>query len=446
LSCQGTKTGEQENGVRADSLWRAVLGVEKTVIEEVTFDEDDEIVVVSVRPTARQRGRCGRCLRRCRGYDQGRGVRRRWRALDLGMIQAWLEADSPRVQCREHGVVVAHVPWSRHGAGHTHAFDQTVAWLATQTSKSAVTELMRVAWRTVGSIITRVWADVEDLVDRFDGLTRIGIDEVSYRRGRLYLMVVVDHATGRLVWAAPGQSKATLQTFFDALGPERCAKITHVSADSAQYIAEVVAANCPDAIQVADPFHVVKWANDALGELRLEAWRDARRALKANPRRRGRPSPNDPPHPGAERFKQLTGARYALWKNPENLTAHQKVRLEWIATSDPRLYQAYLLKEHLRLIFKLPASEAAVELDQWCRDAAASQIPQFLDLAGRVHRQRQPILAAIEHGLSNGRTESVNTKIRLRTRVAFGFRHPEALISLLMLSLGGHRPALPGRT
>ena len=432
--------------MRGDSLWRAVLGVENTVIEDVEFDEDSSVVVVAVRPTARKRSRCGRCQRRCRGYDQGRGGRRRWRALDVGVVQMWLEAEAPRVKCPAHGVVVAHVPWARHGAGHTHAFDQTVAWLATQTAKSAVTELMQIAWRTVGAIIARVWADAEELVDRFDGLTRIGIDEVSYRRGRLFLMVVVDHDTGRVVWAGKGQSKATLQMFFDALGPARCAKITHVSADSAQFIAETVATNCPKAVQVADPFHVVKWANDALGELRLEAWRDAKQALKANPRRRGRPAKNAPSHPHAERVAQLSKSRYPLWKNPENLTATQQVRLEWIAKSDPRLYHAYLLKERLRLVFKLPVAEAAVELDQWCRAAAGSEIAQFVELADRVRRQRRPILAAIEHGLSNGRTESVNTKIRLRTRMAFGFKNPDALIALIMLSLGGHRPVLPGRS
>lgn len=84
----------------------------------------------------------------------------------------FLEADAPRVRCAEHGVVVAHVPWARHGAGHTLAFDQTVAWLVTQCSKTAVTQLMRIAWRTVGSIIARVSSDVEALGDRLDGLTR----------------------------------------------------------------------------------------------------------------------------------------------------------------------------------------------------------------------------------------------------------------------------------
>jgi transposase len=128
--------------------------------------------------------------------------------LDAGTVKVFIEADAPRVRCAEHGVVVAHVPWARHGAGHTLAFDQSVTWLVTQCSKTAVTQLMRIAWRTVGAVIARVWADVEALGDRLDGLTRIGIDEISYKRGHRYLTVVVDHDSGRLLWAAPGRDRA----------------------------------------------------------------------------------------------------------------------------------------------------------------------------------------------------------------------------------------------
>ncbi|CCK57862.1 Transposase (part3) [Mycobacterium canettii CIPT 140070008] len=95
-------------------------------------------------------------------------------------------------------------------------------------------------------------------------LRRIGIDEISYKRHHRYLTVVVDHDSGRLVWAAPGHDKATLGLFFDALGAERAAQITHVSADAADWIADVVPERCPDAIQCADPFHVVAWATEAL--------------------------------------------------------------------------------------------------------------------------------------------------------------------------------------
>ncbi len=108
--------------------------------------------------------------------------------------------------CPGHGPTVAAVPWARHDAGHTRDFDDQAAWLAVHVSKSAVVELFRVAWRTVGSILERVSADIEARVDRLEGLRRIGVDEVSYKRGHRYLTVVVDHDTGRLVWAAPGKT------------------------------------------------------------------------------------------------------------------------------------------------------------------------------------------------------------------------------------------------
>ena len=70
---------------------------------------------------------------------------------------------------------------------------------------------MRIAWRTVGSIVARVSADIDAGVDRLAGLRRIGIDEISYKRGHRYLTVVVDHDSGALVWAAPGRDEATLR-------------------------------------------------------------------------------------------------------------------------------------------------------------------------------------------------------------------------------------------
>lgn len=432
--------------MRDVSLWRAVLGVEHAVIERVEFDEDAQVLVAHVRPTSRRRGRCGLCRRRCPGYDGGPG-RRRWRSLDLGATVAMLEADMPRVQCPTHAVVVAHVPWARHDAGHTLAFDDQVAWLATQASKSTVTQLMRIAWRTVGSVITRVWADVEARSDRFANLRRVGIDEISYKKGHKYLVVVVDHDTRRLVWAAPGRDRATVRQFFDLLGEDRCARITHVSADGADFIDAIVAEMCPNAVRVADPFHIVKWATEALDEVRRAAWNDARALARKEPKRGpGRPRADAPPPPAAsQRAKALKGARYALWKNPENLTENQQTKLAWIAATDPKLHRAYLLKEGLRVIFKLPHDAAAEALDRWISWARRCRIPTFVKLQKSIVKHQARILAAIEHGLSNGLIESTNTKIRLLTRMAFGFKSPEALIALALLNLGGHRPALPGR-
>lgn len=428
------------------TLWRGLLGLENAVVEGVEFDEDGGVLVASVRPSKGKRNRCGQCPRRCPSYDAGSG-RRRWRALDLGSVQVFVEADAPRVTCRDHGVVVASVPWARHDAGHTRAFDEQVAWLATKTSKTAVTELMRVAWRTVGSIIERVWDDTEDLFDRFADLTRIGIDEISYKRGHKYLTVVVDHGSGRLVWAAPGRDTATLTAFFDALGEDRCALITHVSADGASWIANAVRGKCPNAILCADPFHIVKWATDALDTVRRQTWAEVRKQAKANDARRprGRPRSDAPARPDTANATGIKRCRYALLRNPDTLSCKQVIQLDWVVRTHPDLARAYYLKEGLRVIFKLPLDEATEALDKWISWARRSRIDAFVRLQRSIVTHRDAILASIEHGLSNGRIESINTKIRLITRIAFGFASPDALIALAMLSLGGHRPALPGR-
>ncbi len=438
------KNYRSENGVRNASLWRAVLGVENTVVEDLEFDDEAQVLVAHVRPRQASRGRCGTCGSRASWYDRGEG-RRRWRGLDMGTIQVFLEAEAQRVNCPVHGPTVRQVPWARHGAGHTRPFDQQVAWLATQCSKTAITELMRIAWRTVGAIITRVWADTAAGVDAFAGLRRIGIDEISYKRRHKYLTVVVDHDSGRLVWAHPGHDRATVRAFFDALeasGQGRCAQITHVSADGAEWIADVVSDRCPDAIRCADPFHVVGWATEALDAVRREAWSNARRAGHTRNHgwahgRRATVSTGT--------AQALRRARYALWKNPENLTDRQRAKLEWIAKTDPRLYRAYLLKEGLRTVFKLPTDQAGEALDRWVAWARRCRIESFVRLQRRIVNHRAQILASIAHGLSNGLIESVNTKIRLITRIAFGFAHPDPLIALAMLTLGGHRPTLPGR-
>ena len=181
-----------------------------------------------------------------------------------------IEGDAPRVNCPEHGPTVIQVPWARHDAGHADAFDDQVAWWAVHTSKTAVSEPMRIAWRTVGSIVARVSRDAQRRVDRLANLRRIGIDEFSDKRHHRYGTCVVDHDTGRLVGAAPGRDKPTLNRFVDLLGEQRCAQITHVSADAAQWIATVVAKRCPNAVRGAAPFHVVAWATAALDRVRRE--------------------------------------------------------------------------------------------------------------------------------------------------------------------------------
>lgn len=410
------------------SVWRHALGVDRaTVIESVDFDEEAQSVVIHVRARRHTKRRCGLCGVRAPGYDRGQG-RRNWRAMDLGVLLCHLQADAPRVNCPTHGPTVAQVPWARHGAGHTRHFDDVVAWLVTHTSKSAVAELMRVAWRSVGSIITRVVADARAAKDPFEGLVRIGIDEISYRRGHQYLTVVVDHDSGRLVWAAVGRDKATLEQFFDLLGKERSALIRLVSADAAEWIGSVVGERCANATLCADAFHMVTWATRALDEVRKGIWRMAKRF--------GAPS----------LIAHLKGCRYALLKNPDHLNEKQQSSLARVASVNQTLYRAYLLKEQFRLVFQLRGRAAIQALDAWCAWARRCRIPAFVELYRRIVKHRASIVATLTNeGLSNALVESTNTKLRLLTRMAYGFKSTDNLIALCLLDRGGYCPPLPGR-
>ena len=411
--------------MRQIRVWAKALGLAGAVVEGMDWVAEAGTLVVRVRPGWRERDRCGQCHRRCPRYDGGVG-RRWWRALDLGTTVAVLEADSPRVHCPAHGVIVAAVPWARHGSRFTRGFEDEVAWLATRCAQSTVAALLRVTWRSVAGICTRVVAAAEAGRDPFAQLTRIGIDEIHIG-GPTYLVVVVDHDSGHLVWAAPGRDGETLARFFDALGPARCRQLRRVSRDGASWIANVVTARCPQAIQCTDPFHVVAWATDALHEVRRQVWNSARRAGSA------------------EIAHSLKGARWALWHNPEDLTERQQATLTTIERTNRPLYRAYLLKESLRLVFHCGRRRALRALAHWLQWARRSRLPAFVKLARTISRYRPSIEAALRYRITNARVESLNGKLRLVIRRAFGFHSTDALIALAKLTLGGLCPPLPGR-
>ena len=449
LTCRITFAKKQAYEKGHDAMYkilRFLLGLAKTVIEGITFTEDG--MTLAVRPHKREMHRCPVCGRKCPVYDRSPAPRR-WRSLDLGYMKCFLEYTMERVECPEHGVIACRVPWARHGSWFTREFEDQVAWLATHCCRSVVAELMRVDWKTVGPICKRVADELEAARggSRFDGLARIGIDETSYKKGHKYLTVIVDHDRNRVVWACKGHGKEQLNAFFDLLTEEQRAAIEVVTADGARWIADVVARRCPNAERVMDPFHCVSWATEALDELRKQVWREANAKAKAAPRRkRGRPKAGEDANPERKAAEAVKGSRFALLKNPENLTERQATSLEAIARSDKRLYRGYLLKEGLRDVFKAQdGEEARLRLDKWLSWACRCRIPEFVDLSKKVRRHRDAIVRAVELNISNARIESINNKIKVCIRMGYGFRNIDNLISLVMLRCSDLKPSLPGR-
>jgi transposase len=136
-------------------------------------------------------------------------------------------AQVPRERCVEHRVVVAGVPWARHGARHTLAFEQLAAGCAVEMSATAASKLLRCTWRTIGGIVARAASDLDD-EELLHGVRRIGIDEISGRRNHRYLLVVVDHDRRRIIHPVDGANKKTLGAFFDRLGTDGSAEIAQL--------------------------------------------------------------------------------------------------------------------------------------------------------------------------------------------------------------------------
>jgi transposase len=292
-------------------------------------------------------------------------------------------------------------------------------------ARGALSTLVGIAWRTVGSILERVRAEGEAARDPLNGVRRIGIDEVSYRKGHRFLTVVVDHDTGHLLWAEAGRDEKTVRKFFRLLGKKRCKAIELVSADAAAWIGNVVRERCPNAKLCIDPFHVVAWATKALDEVRRGLWNKLRKKKEASD------------------AKAVKGTRWALLKNPENLTRNQRRQLDAVEREHQPLFKAYLLKEQLREVFRTRDWQAPFMLNAWLERADESAIKPLKKVAAAIRTNLEGIYSALLHGLSNARLESANNKLRLLTRMAYGFHSHKPLIALAMLKLGGLCPPLP---
>jgi transposase len=322
-----------------------------------------------------------------------------------------------RVDCPRCGVTVEQVPWAESASSFTRAFEEHTGYLAQQCSRTTVERVMRVAWRTVGTIIRRVVERHQGAApDRLDGLRLIGIDELSYRRHHKYITVVVDHERSAIVWAREGKSAATLSCFFDELGRERCSKLEAVTIDlSAAYIKAVTEAS-PEARLIFDRFHVQRLAHDALDEVRRA---EVRAAL-------------------ADDKEALKKTRWALHKNPWNLVGFEHQKLADLQRANGPIYRAYLLKESLLAVLdRRQVHVARAKLEQWIDWARRSRLPAFARLSKTIARHREGILAYVQTRANNGRVEGLNGKARTITRRAYGFHSASALIAMLFLCCSG---------
>jgi transposase len=406
--------------MRVTTLFRRLLGVTGVRVKEVFFQLDEKLTI-EVEPRLRQ-PRCGGCRRRAPGYD--RRPLRWWRHLAFGQTVVRLAYAPRRVDCPRCGVRAEWVPWGDPESRFTCAFEELVAYLAQVTDQTQVAKLTGIAWATVGSIVDRI---VRRRLgpERFAGLRRIGIDEFSFRKHHRYLTVVVDHDQHRIVWAAEGRNAETLREFFKLVGPRVCAGIELVTIDMSAAYEKAVAECLPHAEIVFDRFHVQRLASDALDEVRRSLVRELR---------------------GTKHAAVVKNTRWALLKNPIDLTRADRQQLSGVQQANRPLYRAYLLKETLAgALDYLQPKRANDALIAWLNWASRSRLQPFVKAARTIRAHLPGILAYIRHRLTNGIVEGLNSKLRMINHRAYGFHSAAALIAMLYLTCAGIHlnPPLP---
>jgi transposase len=410
--------------VRAAAVINRLLGFKGTAVQDVRFE--GAALVVSVRLTS---GLlvcpCGRSSRA--RYDRSR---RRWRHLDFGRCRVWIEAEIRRVDCRGCGQVRTEwTSWARPGSRFTRDFEDMACWLVKRMSKTGVAKLLGTTWEKVDALV-RALVDAHLDIDRLGNLYRIGVDEIAYRKGRKFLTVVADHDTGRVVFVGEGRNQQVFGDFLESLGEAGRARIEAVSMDMTAIYRKAATAHVPHAAICLDPFHVVKWAGEALDV-----------AYSTCPEHGVKISVD-----GLTPAKTWQRVRGALRQPAEKHDPTRAAIIEQLRRKHPRLHRAWRLKEDLRQLYQVPADDADDHLRRWITRAARSGINAFVTLARRLRRHRTGVLNAIHRQLSNSLLEGINAGIRLIQRRAHGYASLDNLIEMIHFNHGGVATPLPTET
>jgi transposase len=349
-------------------------------------------------PDRRYRPRCGECG----GVAPHRDTRppRRFRHVPLWGITVHLVYTPRRVDCQGCGVRVEAMPWASRKRRMTRAFMVTLAKWARILTWNQVSQLFGCSWDTVSTAVEE--AVTYGLANRdLSELMAIGIDEISRKRGHVYVTNVYDLEKRRLIWSGEGRAKETLEKFFDWLGEERSARIEGVCCDMWQPYIDVIKARAPKATLVFDKFHIVGHLMKAVDETRRDEIREK----------------------GEARATALKKSRYIWLKNPWNLTDKQKTRLADLERLNLKINRAYLLKEAFREFWDYTTVGWAKRyLDKWFWWATHSRLEPMRDFAWMLRRHQENVLTYFRLPIDNGSVEGLNNKAKVISHKAYGFR------------------------
>ena len=394
-----------------ESIARRTLGIKDHRVDKVAYGTEG--IEIRLEPRKRRRLPCGTCGTRCRVRD--RLAERTWRHVPLWGIPVTLRYAPARVACgRCSKVRVEAIPWSQGKC----RLSIGLIWLLAAWTKllawDVVARLFGVHWNTVAAAVRQAVA--YGLAHRKMGpVLYVGLDELSRRKGHVYVTNVYDLGEKRLLWSGEGRGKETLQTFFDEHGNALKDSVIGVCCDLWEPYIEVVREHLPEAVLVFDKFHILQKLLQAVDEVRRT---EAAALKKTNP-------------------ELLKRTRYLWLKNPENLTPKQRARRGYLEKLNLRTHRAYLFKETFRELWGYFWKEPARRfLKKWFWWATHSRLKPMRNFAWTLRRHEQGILNYFRLPIDNGIVEGLNNKAKVVSRRCYGFRAAKTYITALYHCLG----------
>lgn len=350
-------------------------------------------------PDRRYSPRCGVCGNKA-NYRDTRPTRK-FRHVPLWGIDVFLCYAPRRVACSHcGGIYTEELPWATGQRRFTKALMVTLATWARVLTWEQVCRLFRCAWGTVAAAVDEAIA--HGLAHRdLAGVTLIGIDEISRKRGHVYVTNVYDLDGRRLIWSGEGRGKDTLLDFFESFGPEQTAKLVGICCDMWQPYVDVIKQKAPHALLVFDKFHIVQHLSKAVDQVRLDEIREK----------------------GVSHKELMAKTRYIWLKNPWNLTGSQKGRLAELEKLNLKINRAYLIKEAFRKFWDYRNPVWAKDyLDKWFWWATHSRLEPMRNFAWMIRRRQADLLNYFRAPIDNGAVEGLNNKAKVIIHRAYGFR------------------------
>lgn len=341
--------------------------------------------------------------------------RRRLRDLSLFDHKAFVVFEGYRVACPRCGYKVERLPFASPWARVTTRFADYVARLVRISTVKEVADLLGLDWETVKNI-DKAYLQKEFATPDFDQLRILCLDEISRKKRHKYFTVAMNYEKTKVIWAGKERTQETAESFFKALGPERCEKIEAVCVDMWDPYIAAIKKHCPQAQIIYDKFHVIQSYGKVIDKVRnLEA---------------GSAGDKDKPV-----FK---GSKYLLLRNAENLFPSQKKQLRELLSLNANLSRVYILKEHLKHLwdFSYPAV-AKRHFDEWLAMARNSRIKPLVDFARMLDSHSGGVLAHCRFKINNGRIEGTNNKIKVVKRKAYGFHDDDYFILKIKQACSG---------